>query len=70
MNMIVVARNNSIPSGVTSGERYKVLCQTPYSYLIKVDDAKTLWFSKILFLTQEEFRDEKINKILEDDSCI
>ena len=59
-----------LPNSVDVGEKYKVLAQTDYSYLIRTDSGAEEWYSKISFLTEEENREEKLNKILEDDSNI
>ena len=64
--MIVISKIY-LPNSVDVGEKYKVLSQTDYSYLIRSDIGAEEWYSKISFLTEEEHREEKLNKILEDD---
>ncbi len=38
--------------------------------LIRTNGGSEMWCSKISFYSEEEYREEKLNKILEDDSNI
>ena len=67
--MIVISKIY-LPNSVDVGEKYKVLAQTDYSYLIRTDSGLEECYSKISFSSEEEFREEKLNKILEDDNNI
>jgi hypothetical protein len=59
-----------LPGSLEVGEKCKVLMQTDYSILIRTSGGSEMWCSKASFYSEEEYREEKLNKILEDDSNI
>ena len=59
-----------LPGSLEVGEKCRVLYQTGYSIFIRTNGGSQMWCSKISFYSEEEYREEKLNKILEDDSNI